>query len=330
DGKALVLDPSASRWEALLDAGRALVGSPEWWPPTRPGATSYLLAALAAKHPAHERPLKRPHHFDDAGLTILRGNTDDGAEVWCRCDSGPHGFLSIAAHGHADALSVEVRHAGVEILADPGTYCYHDEPEWRAYFRSTLGHNTLEVGGRDQSVAAGPFLWSAQANTKLISVEMTQDAEATSWSAEHDGYASLEPPVTHRRTVRLVKHPKRNGAIAGIEVLDELSLPGTNQTRVDQPLLLAFHFGPALEATLEDHRVYLTWQGPAGPQSATLVLPQSLSWRLAKGQTDPVLGWYSPSFGVKVPAWSVIGSGRGGAGTALRSELYFQRALFPK
>ena len=77
-------------------------------------------------------------------MTILRGP----GEIWCRCDGGPHGFLSIAAHAHADALSVEVRHDGVDVLADPGTYCYHGQPEWRQYFRSTLGHNTLRAGRR--------------------------------------------------------------------------------------------------------------------------------------------------------------------------------------
>jgi hypothetical protein len=58
--------------------------------------------------------------------------TSAGApEIWCRCDHGPLGFLSVAAHGHADALSLEVRCGGVDVLADPGTYCYHGEREWR-------------------------------------------------------------------------------------------------------------------------------------------------------------------------------------------------------
>ena len=47
--------------------------------------------------------------------------------MWCRRDAGPHGYLSIAAHAHADALSIEVRHDGVDVLADPGTYCYHGD-----------------------------------------------------------------------------------------------------------------------------------------------------------------------------------------------------------
>ena len=76
----------------------------------------------------------------------MRSSPSDGEEIWCRCDAGPHGFLSIAAHAHADALAVEVRYDGMDVLADPGTYCYHGEPRWRSYFRSTLAHNTIEVG----------------------------------------------------------------------------------------------------------------------------------------------------------------------------------------
>jgi len=42
-------------------------------------------------------------------------------------------------------------------------------------------------------------------------------------------------------------------------------------------------------------------------------MPTSLSdvckWELARGQTSPVLGWYSPSFGTKEPAWSLMGRG---------------------
>ena len=93
-------------------------------------------------------PDRRPSHYADAGLTFLRSSPADGEEIWCRCDAGPHGFLSIAAHAHADALAVEVRYNGVDVLADPGTYCYHGEPRWRSYFRSTLAHNTIEVGGQ--------------------------------------------------------------------------------------------------------------------------------------------------------------------------------------
>ena len=87
---------------------------------------------------------------------MLRVPARGAGEIWCRFDGGPHGFCSIAAHAHADALSVELRCGGVDVLADPGCYCYHGEPAWRRYFRSTLGHNTLELDGTDQSVVGWP------------------------------------------------------------------------------------------------------------------------------------------------------------------------------
>ena len=65
-------------------------------------------------------------------------------------------------------MSLEVRYGGVDVLADPGTYCYHGEPAWRSYFRSTIAHNTLELGGRNQSGEGGPFLWLRHANGREI------------------------------------------------------------------------------------------------------------------------------------------------------------------
>ena len=54
-------------------------------------------------------------------MTILRTAPGAVSEIWCRCDGGPHGYLAIAAHAHADALSIEVRSRGIDVLADPGT-----------------------------------------------------------------------------------------------------------------------------------------------------------------------------------------------------------------
>ena len=124
-------------------------------------------------------------------MTLLRTSGEN--EIWCRCDGGPHGYLSIAAHAHADALSVEVRYAGIDILADPGTYCYHGEREWRSYFRSTIAHNTAELDGRSQSSERGPFMWARHAQAR--EVEVIDDGDIARWTAEHSGYASLDPPA---------------------------------------------------------------------------------------------------------------------------------------
>ena len=194
EGRALMIaSPESNRWEALLALGQALFGAPEWWPPAQPGVASTLLAALARRRPLPDRPAMRPWHFDDAGIAIFRSKPAGGPEIWCRCDSGPHGFLSIAAHAHADALSIEVRHDGTDILTDPGTYCYSSDPPFRSYFRSTIGHNTLEVLSRDQSASGGPTMWIRHAESRLKSLDSSPDGDEARWVAEHYGYRTLDP-----------------------------------------------------------------------------------------------------------------------------------------
>ncbi|WP_108932807.1 heparinase II/III family protein [Streptomyces ardesiacus] len=295
DGHGLVVDGAGTdRWASLLATGEAVFGALPWWPPvTGTDVRTPLLAALLQPYakegtgPAVARPKSRPAHFADAGLTVLRGP----AGIWCRCDGGPHGFLSIAAHAHADALSVEVRHEGVDVLADPGTYCYHGQPAWRRYFRSTLGHNTLELDGTDQSVSGGPFLWTRHARSRVLAVDASEEG-VSRWCAEHDGYG----PSTHRRRVELT------AASRELRVVDEVSGPR-------RTVRLAFHLGPAVSAGLEGNRALLTWSRDGQERSAVLDLPGGLSWRAHRGETDPPLGWYSPGFGRKQPATTLVGTG---------------------
>jgi Heparinase II/III-like protein/Heparinase II/III N-terminus len=311
DGRGLLLDaPVPNRWPALLALGQALVGRLDWWPPSPAGAESTIVGALApGPRDIGGRPARRPSRFADAGITLLRSSPEEKApEIWCRCDGGPHGFLSIAAHAHADALSVEVRYGGVDILADPGTYCYHGDPPWRSYFRSTIGHNTVELAGRNQSVEGGPFLWVRHARASEISV--TDDGEVSGWTAEHDGYTSLDPPARHRRSVRLDRGQRR------IEIVDEIT-GGRHDVR------LAFHCGPDVEAELDEALAVLRW--PRGPAAGTarLELPPQLRWSLHNGETGPILGWYAHGLGRRVPAFTLLGRGRPAAHDPLRTTLTF-------
>ena len=183
----------------------------------------------------------RPHRFADAGMVILRSRPQDGPEIWCRCDGGPHGFLSIAAHAHADALSLEVRHDGVDILADPGTYCYHGEPPWREWFRSTAAHNTIEIGGVSQAESGGPFLWTNHPRTATLACDVGEQPVQT-WCAKHDGYLRLSTPAVHRRSVTLNSPGRR------LIVMD------TVEATAEVPLRLCWHLGPDIVVDLTDRK----------------------------------------------------------------------------
>jgi hypothetical protein len=300
EGRAVVLDdPATNRWRALLSMGAAVFGELPWWPPSDPCAASILVGGLVGrKVRVAGRPSLRPSHFADAGLTLLRSPAGGAEEIWCRCDGGPHGFLSIGAHAHADALSIELRHDGVPVLVDPGTYCYHREPAWRRYFRSTLAHNTLELDGQDQSVPGGPFLWVRGAGTTVVDVAVDEPG-VQRWSAEHDGYLRLAPPARHRRTVWMDPGQRF------LRIEDHLRSDGPHEVR------MAFHLGPSVDVRLDGAVATLGWPRPgAGRATATVALPTLLHWSMHRGSTDPVLGWYSSGFGRKEPTTCLVGRGR--------------------
>ena len=78
----------------------------------------------------------------------------------------------------------------------------------------------------------------------------------------------------------------------------------------DYDVRIAFHLGPEVEAELDGSHAVLRWPTAATPGEARLALPPQLRWSLHRGETDPILGWYSPGLGQRVPAFTLLGCGR--------------------
>ena len=263
----------------LTEAGRPLPQKAFW----------YALCAgrLPGRLPASAPTPGLPRVFPQGGYALL-----GGGDALVLFDAGHLGYPSIAAHGHADALSFCLSIAGEWWLVDPGTYAYHSEPAWRDYFRGSAAHNTVTVDGHDQSRIGGPFLWLDHACAWLEG----HGADAVHQWVEgvHTGYARYG--IRHRR--RLEFFPEE----ARLEVSDTLEGKGVHDFRI------RFHFAPRL--TVRPFEPAGGWVAAAPDSEARLIIEtdSGWSWEVVRGREIPPLGWYSPALGRKEPASTLEGS----------------------
>jgi hypothetical protein len=229
--------------------------------------------------------------FHEAGYFVMGRELATEDEVRLMVDCGPLGYLSIAAHGHADALSIYLSVAGREFLIDPGTYTYHGKPDWRAHFRGTRAHNTLTVDRQDQSVQAGNFMWLRHAKSTCL--RHTTGEHEDIFVGEHDGYRRLSDPVIHRRQIRRV------GSTFYVE--DILTCMSGHE--VEQ----WWQFSEKCRVVVENGVIMAT----NGSRSICMRLPgDGASVHVHRGSEDPVAGWVSRSYDRKVPATAVCVSRR--------------------
>jgi hypothetical protein len=240
--------------------------------------------ALAATH--ETSPPTRA--FPDSGYYLLGSGFDTADEVRVLADAGPLGYLSIAAHGHADALAFTLSVGGREVLIDPGTYTYQGDMAWREYFRGTSAHNTVTVDGQSQSTSGGRFMWLSHGDGRCISFDPEHENQIL--VAEHDGYRRLSDPVIHRREWRYEPRGKC------LTVSDRLSAKGEHE------YVWHWHFAETVAVAVEPGCVVARVPGwrvemtvPAGCEAP----------RLFHGSERPIAGWISRRFERKVPATTV-------------------------
>lgn len=288
EGMAVQLRPmSSSRLAWLYRLGRAWLGAELPIPEQDEGLlASCLLWPEEREMGTPTSRSARSIGFDQAGLYMLAANRGTRDEILCLVDAGPHGYLSIAAHGHADALSFTLNVGGRPILVDPGTYVYHANTAWRDYFRSTKAHNTITVDNLDQSVSGGSFLWVKKASTTVL--DWTPSLGGGTLIAEHDGYARLSGRVIHRRSFSLDN--------SRIKIVDEIL--GEGQHLLEWRL----HFAPHCEVVLQEEHCRISWDG-----GTVMLRPDARwQWRLERGTREA--GWYSPGFNLKVETWTLVGT----------------------
>ena len=269
---------------SIASAVAGFLGRPELAPPLRdPHWRDVVFASPPSGRPAADGTVT----FHEGGYTIGRG-TLAGRRFHLVFDHGPLGFGALAAHGHADALSVWLSLDGRPALVDAGTYLYHSEGANRRRFRVSAVHNTLTIDGASQSEPSGPFNWMprrAQARLDFRS----EDGMPLKVSASHDGYSSRFGVVHHRDVVQTAE---------GFEITDSLigSPPGGD-------VEILFLLAPELDVSVDGCRILARREG--APEM-TLIVPETVRIDLVKGDAASGRGLYSRGFGLLEPATSVV------------------------
>jgi hypothetical protein len=227
--------------------------------------------------------------FQVGGCAVMQGGWERDAHQLL-LDAGPLGCRVSGGHGHADLLSIQCSVFGRPQLVDPGTYCYTAHLNWRDHFRGSAAHNTVVIDRKSQAVSNGPFSWRRRPQAQLrrwISSPSFDYAEA-----DHDAYRRLPDPVRHRRRVLFVK-PRY------WVVVDDLL--GDDVHQVD----LSFQFRPGALAEAGDG-----WMRATGPEGRGLLVrafaATPLQVETHEGCVEPIRGWMSPDYGLRVPAPQLV------------------------
>lgn len=237
---------------------------------------SDLRLTLLGLKPPEQKPLSKAMCFDDGGMSQLcLGN------VRVLIDHGELGYERLAAHGHADTLSLWAFRGAQPIWSDFGSYSYAD-PEWRNWSRSTAAHNTVEMNHQSSSVMLGGFSWKERASAYLL------ERSAQRIRVAHDGYENRFG-VQHIRTVEVLAD--------GIRVVDQLEGEGQHHVR------LSYLLGEGLSLDPMNTNHVLNAQGQK--IMCFECFDETLMFRYCYGDAGKE-GWQSTGYMRKQPAYRLI------------------------
>ena len=214
--------------------------------------------------------------YRKSGHYIFRKRNAD-KEIYMHFNAAPLGFLSIAAHGHSDALSFLMHVDGYPIFIDSGTYTYHTEKEYRKYFVSALAHNTICVNQKNMADFVFPTMWLSHYQCKTLEANEEQEFVV----ATHNGY--VKQGVTHTREIRF---DKENNLFT---IIDTLAGGKFNAE-------IPFHLHP--DVFIEQTENGFLLKHPK-VRNVYLETDRQLKYKMVCGQKEPLLGFYSEHFGHK-------------------------------
>ena len=204
---------------------------------------------------------------------------------------------------HADQLHLDLWWRGLNITRDAGTYLYNVPSPWDNSLTHTSVHNTISVDGREQMNHVGRFLyldWASGGQKHPIEADERILQRTIAW---HTGYRRLG--LRHERAVTVFNdehwevedyllfiryhHPARTFRLHWL-------LPDWNW-QLDER---TSGFNLQLESPLG----WISLQLSADQPQASLALVRAGQLIHGRSSPAPTGGWFSPTYGNKIPALS--------------------------
>jgi hypothetical protein len=209
---------------------------------------------------------------------------------------------------HADLLHLDLWWRGMNLAQDAGTYLYNSPFPWDNSLTNAEVHNTVTVNGNDQFTRAGRFLYLDWVNAYRTSLNGEDPTILQQVRGRYTGHG-----YRHTRTVSVFENDRW-------QVQDEvLSLrkPWKNQLLTSRLHWLLPDW--KWELRNETQKIEIWFTSSLGEIRLILSADSQVTNRkpsfsivrageILHGCTtaNPVRGWISPTYGVKVPALSLV------------------------
>jgi hypothetical protein len=239
---------------------------------------------------------KEPADYLSSGYFLYNEN-----DITLLVDVGSIGYDTLAAHGHADQLSLLLKYRNTAFIVDCGTFQYHPQfSQWRSYFRGTRSHNTISVNGLDQALSSGPMMWSIKPDVTILN-------NAPNYvSAVHNGFVKQGVPCYHQRDVTIAANM--------IAISDKLI-----DSSIGTSYVWALHFHPEVELDMLEGKLVATRNGIR----IEMIGEHMFNCQIVKGSENPLLGWFSESYDCITPTSTLVFSGNTKETNQLTTQIVF-------
>jgi hypothetical protein len=217
---------------------------------------------------------------------------------------------------HADQLHVDLWWRGLNLAPDAGTYLYNSPPPWDNGLTHAAVHNTITIDGLDLMNKVSKFLYLDWVQAKVDEIQTSPQGIISSIIAHHDGYRKLG--IAHARKISALDD-------GSWEITDHLEGPTGSIHKARLHWLLpdweyqildeidkanAYHYKIGVQSPYGLVSLRLGHESHGGTtisaQNIQLQLVRAGKLLYGSGEANPINGWYSPTYGEKIPALACI------------------------